>query len=382
MKNIFDNPAKYIHQLERIQLIDIKKEIEFPGKSIAVIFLTRYCNADCKFCIYKSPMKKIKEDNREDELDEFGIEKSIEFINKSNIGYLLISGGGEPFLKTKHILTLIKRTNVRDIVIVSNGFWAINYEKALDTLNTIYNLQKEYNKKITIRISIDKWHSENLGTNHIKNIIDIFAKKFHNSSEFKLKIHTIKNDDTIFDIIKKNGFNCNIKYQTEYSSDNKTLNKANRHRVFLEILNNYELEIEFAKLFKPDLEVDLNNSIEEQFKVFMEDLLKSQIGNFSTVINTDNTKGLDFLINYNGNISTWANYQTYNSPNLYIDDYQIINNKIFNDLISYSFLKEPLSNIIQIVEKVNPIAVKRAIGMNIRDYFGMYLLYENKTLLY
>ena len=36
----------------------------------------------------------------------------------------------------------------------------------------------------------------------------------------------------------------------------------------------------------------------------------------------------------------------------------------------------------KIVEKVNPIAVKRSIGINIRDYFGMYLLYENKTLLY
>ena len=55
---------------------------------------------------------------------------------------------------------------------------------------------------------------------------------------------------------------------------------------------------------------------------------------------------------------------------------------MFNDLISYSFLKESLDNIMKIVERVNPIAVKRAIGINIRDYFGMYLLYENKTLLY
>ena len=31
---------------------------------------------------------------------------------------------------------------------------------------------------------------------------------------------------------------------------------------------------------------------------------------------------------------------------------------------------------------MNPIAVKRSIGINIRDYFGMYLLYEHKTLLY
>lgn len=198
----------------------------------------------------------------------------------------------------------------------------------------------------------------------------------------KLKIHTIIGDETIFNILEKIDYKYNIKYQEEYSSDNSTLNKANRQRMFLQFLNGYELEIEFAKLFKPDLAVDLNNDIEEQIGIFTEDLVKSQAGNFSTVINSNDTKGLDFLINYNGNISTWSNYQTYNSPNLYVDDYEVIVSKVFNDLISYSFLKESLNYIIKIVEKVNPIAVKRAIGINIRDYFGMYLLYENKTLLY
>ena len=72
MENIFSNPMKYIEELRKIQLIDIKNDIEFSGKSIAVIFLTRYCNADCKFCIYKSPMKQIKEVTREDELDKIG----------------------------------------------------------------------------------------------------------------------------------------------------------------------------------------------------------------------------------------------------------------------------------------------------------------------
>ena len=381
MENIFSNPMKYIEELRKIQLIDIKNDIEFSGKSIAVIFLTRYCNADCKFCIYKSPMKQIKEVTREDELDKVGIENSIEFINKSNIGYLMISGGGEPFLKIEHIFNLIEKSNVKDIIIVSNGFWANNYDRALNILNKIHKIQEEHKKKITIRISIDKWHSENLGVNYIKNIIDIFLKNFKDNS-LKLKIHTITDDKTVFDILNETNCKYNIKYQEEYSSDNSTLNKANRHRMFLQFFNGYELEIEFAKLFKPSLEVDLNKDIEEQMNVFSEDLEKSQAGNFSTVINSDGTKGLDFLINYNGNISTWSNYQTYNSPNLYMDNYETIVNKVFNDLISYSFLKESLDNIMKIVERVNSIAVKRAIGINIRDYFGMYLLYENKTLLY
>lgn len=61
MENIFENPKKYIQELRKIQLIDTKRSNEFSGKSIAVIFLTKYCNADCKFCIYKSPRKGIKE---------------------------------------------------------------------------------------------------------------------------------------------------------------------------------------------------------------------------------------------------------------------------------------------------------------------------------
>lgn len=97
MENIFENPQKYIQKLRNIHLIDTKKIKDFSGKSIAVIFLTKYCNADCKFCIYKSPRKKKQKWSTNNELTEIGIQKCIEFINNSNIGYLLISGGESPF---------------------------------------------------------------------------------------------------------------------------------------------------------------------------------------------------------------------------------------------------------------------------------------------
>lgn len=223
MKNIFEEPSKYIEKLQKIQLIDVKKDIEFPAKSIAVIFLTRYCNLNCEFCIYKSPLKQ-KETSREDEIDGMGIEKCIEFINRSNIGYLLISGGGEPFLRTEQVLNLIEQVNVKDIVIVSNGFWANNYERALEILTKIKEIQNKHQKRIIIRISIDKWHFENLGENHIQNIINIYSEFFNNDKELKLKFHTILSDNTIFDILKKNKYIYNIKYQKEYSSDNPILN--------------------------------------------------------------------------------------------------------------------------------------------------------------
>ena len=99
MINVFENPSIYIEKLRRIELVNINSKVEFSGKSIAVIFPTKYCNANCKFCIFRSPVKKNNEKSIRDELNEIGIEKSIEFINKSEIGYLLVSGGGEPFFK-------------------------------------------------------------------------------------------------------------------------------------------------------------------------------------------------------------------------------------------------------------------------------------------
>ena len=94
------------------------------------------------------------------------------------------------------------------------------------------------------------------------------------------------NDNTIFDILDKSDFFYIIKNEIQDTSDNEKIKKINRDRIIIELYKNYELEIEVAKLFKADLEVDLNEYIEEQYKTFMEDLEKSQIGNFSTVLNS------------------------------------------------------------------------------------------------
>ena len=91
MVNVFENPTKYLRLINKIKLVDVTKERDFPGKSIAVVFITKFCNAKCKFCIYKSPMLKGNETSRDSELDDIGIIKTIEFINKANIGYLLVS---------------------------------------------------------------------------------------------------------------------------------------------------------------------------------------------------------------------------------------------------------------------------------------------------
>lgn len=279
-------------------------------------------------------------------------------------------------------MKIIKGVSVEEIVIVTNGYWASTLKNTKNILDKIYNIQKGSNKKITIRVSVDKWHCETLGSEYLKNIIDIFKAHYKGNKAFKLKIHTIIGDKTIYNLLRKYHYNYEVTCRKGYTSDSKVLNKKNKSRISIRIENNFDVEVECAKLFYPNIEVDLNSDTIKQEKVFMNDLSKEQQGNFSIAVNEDGTIGTDFLINYNGNISSWCNYQTFNSPNIYVDNYNTIIEKIYTDIISYSFLKEPFYDIMNTIKEVNENAVRRAISINIRDYFGMYLLHENKTLLY
>lgn len=72
MKNIFENPTEYINTLNKIPLMKVAKEDKFKGKSLAVVFLTKYCNAECEFCIYRSKRKSNNSIKRDyNELDEY-----------------------------------------------------------------------------------------------------------------------------------------------------------------------------------------------------------------------------------------------------------------------------------------------------------------------
>ena len=59
--NIFSNPEKYVQEI--IEKIRIPKENrkKFEGKSLASIFPTKFCDAGCAHCFFKSS-KKIEKD--------------------------------------------------------------------------------------------------------------------------------------------------------------------------------------------------------------------------------------------------------------------------------------------------------------------------------
>lgn len=181
------------------------------------------------------------------------------------------------------------------------------------------------------------------------------------------------------------GKEVEISDKVKYISDNKKLHKKSKKRSYIELENNQRVNVGYAKLFYPNLKINLHQpkeKIEKVLKPFYEDVEHSQDGNFSTVQNTDGTFGLDYLINFNGNVSTWGNYQLNNIPNLYLNSNKEINDMLYNDIISYSYINLDLREREKIIDKVNPLAVLRAASINVRDYSGAYLLYETKTALY
>jgi len=378
MINVFDNPLKYLDEIsENIQF----KSIDYhTGKSMAVVFFTKICKAGCPFCFFRSDSNESVEIIEEQELSRKGFNNLMSFINSSNISILQISGGGEPFEKPEYILETIEKANVDKIVIVTSGYWANNYEKAEKFINEMNSklIGRNDDLSIILRVSVDKFHVSRIGDDKVKNIIQVFENNILNNPKFSLHIHTIENDNAVNNII--NDIDGRINLQ---NSAKMNFSKSDNRYAFT-TEKGLEIPVETAKLFLSNLKVNIKDLEKKQkaFDVFYKDLNESQNGNFSLYIDENGKNGLDYLISYNGNVTTWGNYQRYNSPNLYIHSAQQIRELLYKDVVSYSFLKESFGYRNSIVREVNPKAADRSILINIRDYSGTYMLEENNTRLY
>ncbi len=386
MKNIFDRPCYHLEQIKKVK-IDSKKRKKFNSKSMLCAWVTKLCPAHCKSCFFKSDMYHDGVPAEKYQFSPYGVERLIKFINDSNNSYLMLSGGGEPMIRKDIVNELIRKVKTDRIVIVTSGIWAKTYKSAKDTIDELYSSYTSRNDDmvLVVRLSVDSFHYEPLGFDVINNIIRVFRENYSRCKNFQLRIHTMQNDPTLDEVSKKIG-NCEVIYSDiESVSDNKEIIKILPKQAKLRFDDGYEILVGRSKLFFSNLKIDLNEfteDIQRSLDVFEEDMSASEYGNPSILTNCDGSLGLDFWIDYNGNVTTWGNQQWDSLYNVYVDSYQDLIKGTFENIISYSFLDKGYYYRERIIRAVNSKAVLRSKVMNLRDYAGAFLMEEEKTKLY
>lgn len=171
---------------------------QFKKSFYAVINPTDNCPISCPNCIYSSSNTNSL---RSPELSIFDCKKIVNIFSEAGVKMVVFSGGGEPFENLKAILFIIENlSTLRDVIIITNGYFAANNAKTKNLLDKIYsaatNKRRERgfkSAKILFRLSLDKDHCLHIPPENVKNIINYFKKNKKNKY-FKLIIRTILND--------------------------------------------------------------------------------------------------------------------------------------------------------------------------------------------
>lgn len=142
------------------------------------IMLTRKCNASCNICCISCTPECT---------ERLDVEKVKAYI-ASTKDTPTIKGisftGGEPFLYYKSLKELvIYASNIgKQVTVMTNGFWASNYEFTLRRLKELRKIGVK-----TLGISYDEFHSEFIPPQNIKNIL-----RAANFMSFPISINTIQ----------------------------------------------------------------------------------------------------------------------------------------------------------------------------------------------
>lgn len=384
--NIFDNPMHYINEITDKVRINQKFAKQFTGKSIASIFPTKFCDAGCPHCFFRSDKDRLAIPQEQFEISDYGLEKFIEFINLSNNGYLLVIGGGEPFKKLDHVKKIVERVKTDKLVLVTSGMWAKSYEEAKKTIFELYDCyqMRHDHAKVILRLSVDTWHANQLGKELVHHVIDIFKEFFKDEENFQLVLHSLEDDPIIDEIIKERD-DCNIQKSSHVLTENEQVIKLSPNVSKIVFDNGFCITTSFSRRFYSNLKQNLNTNtplIKKAVKIFNQDVKYSAFDNHSMIPNQDGKMGLNFWINYNGNVCLWVNQQLYDLSNIYVDSYQDFIDRVYHNIVSYSFLDKGYSYRARIIREVNPRAVLRAAAINIRDFAGASILEEYNTVLY
>lgn len=385
IENVFNYPEMYINSINKLDgLLKVDKK-KYTGKSLVLVMFTSVCDVGCPFCCFKALSSNTKK-NIKNQFTPEGVNKFIEFANKANVGYLQISGGGEPFLEKQALLKSIENINADRIVLVTGGLWAYSRERAEKYLEEIEQAIKRRKKKarISIRLSVSECHSIKLKHLPLENLINIFESKYRDNKNFTLQIKTFKEDPTLENNLKIMGRKYKIEKLQPNKSDDDKMIKIMPWRSKLILDSGFEIVVGLSRVFYPSFRPNLYN--EESFMKMVElydiDLNKSQNYFPSRAYNSDGSFGLDWLVEYNGNISTWQNSIQDDQLNIYEDNYETSLNHTLTNLITRACIDKGSKYREKIVSEISPKTVMLMKANGIRDYASAILFADAKVRLY
>lgn len=383
-KNFFDHPELYRKLILNHNLLEFEKK-QFNGKSLICVFLTKFCNVGCPFCFFKSA-PAWREQNIEDQFSDEGLEKFINFANQANLGYLLVSGGGEPLNKRNHILEIVNKVQSDKIVLVTSGNWAVHYNTAEKYVKDLYNAfqARETATTLVIRVSVSEGHSIKLGNAPILNLIKVFEQYYNNEKNFLLQIKTFENDAMLNKILQEiQGASLSSKFDN-YISDSDLLIKTIPQKVDMTFASGYKIKVGISKIFEAGLRPDLNkiDQLQEAMSVFDSDLKKAECYKPGVVFNNNGEEGIDWSVGYQGNISIWQGQIRDNDMNLYYDSFDKILRENLEDPITYSFLDKGSLYRESILSEVNSKSILRSRAIGLRDCVGAILFEDKRDRLY
>lgn len=385
MPNPFENPDYYRKLMLKYNLVKYGTQ-DYKGKSFMCVFFTRFCGVGCPFCFFKSAPAR-SEITVADQFTDEGIDKFVKFCNQANLGYVLISGGGEPLTQKKAVLRTIAEVETNRIVLVTSGNWALNKDAARRYLQEIKLALSSRKQacKVTVRLSVSLGHSIKLGTRPAQNLIELFATEYPDDPYLKFQIHAFENDPMFAKVLALFPEHQTIYFSKDAkASDDEQIIKIIPQKVIVKLNSGYTFIAGISKVFESDLRPNLHDrdSLQKGIRVFERDLEESEDNNSAVLYNTNGDKGLDWSLNYNGNICLWQNQVNDNQWNIYEDEYPFILNETFRDPITLSYIEKGCKYREKIVAEASPRSVLRYKSIGLRDYSGTVLFEEEKTRLY
>ncbi len=384
--NIFDNPQKYREAILRQHDLIVPKESEFTGKSLICVFLTSYCGVGCPFCFFQSPHPEARGNDTKNRFNPEAVDKFIKFANEANVGYLQISGGGEPFLEKEALLKCVEEIRADRIILVTSGSWAVNKQRAEEYLTEIEHAisKRKAPARVSIRLSVSAGHSIRLKERPLINLLRLFEEKYRGKENFTLQLKTFESDSTLDDYLSNYFNGYLVQKEGENQSDDPNIIKIMPWKSTITLPSGYQVVVGISRVFEPSLKPNLDDtqSIRNTVEVFEEDLKQSQNYYPATVLNADGTRGLDWIVEYNGNVAPWQDRIQDNLFNIHEDGFGEVRIATLQDPLTRSFIEYGAEYRDRIIEEVSPNTVKLVKAVSIRDYAGPLLFENEKIRLY